>query len=188
MRYIRKGAIDLVVLDVSGSLCSAELFQSVRRLVDVPLIALFQQQDEANTVEATYYLKRPFTEQELIEVVERALTYPKEMWCGPIKLDLRRRTVSVPHQDDPEILRPKLFALLRLLMQNRGEVVTREQLMSEVWNTDFMEDTRTLDVHVRWLRQIIEPTPNKPVYLRTVRGVGYYIASNKETLNGHDPG
>lgn len=70
-------------------------------------------------------------------------------------------------------LTPKECALLQAFMNNGGKVLTRKFLMKKVWDTDWMEDTRTLDVHVRWLREKIEDNPSKPVYLRTVRGVGY---------------
>ena len=74
-------------------------------------------------------------------------------------------------------LRPKEAELLSFFMANAGRVVSREELMKEVWETDYFEDTRTLSVHVRWLRIKIEDDPNEPRMLRTVRGVGYYFQS-----------
>lgn len=67
----------------------------------------------------------------------------------------------------------KECALLELFMSNEGEVLTRKRLMKEVWDTDYLGDTRTLDVHIRWLREKIEDDPSGPILLRTVRGVGY---------------
>ncbi|MCJ7667325.1 MAG: response regulator transcription factor [Anaerolineae bacterium] len=91
--------------------------------------------------------------------------------AGGISLDLDNR--SVTKGKVTLRLTPKQCALLKAFMNNGGVVLTRKFLMKEVWDTDWMEDTRTLDVHVRWLRQKIEDNPSKPVYLRTVRGVGY---------------
>ena len=90
---------------------------------------------------------------------------------GDLSLDLEKRCVTkgcaAIH------LTPKECALLATFMDNGGEVLTREFLMKEVWETDWTEDTRTLDVHIRWLREKIEDDPSNPIYLRTVRGVGY---------------
>lgn len=92
---------------------------------------------------------------------------------GGITLNLATRTVSTP--DGRYHMTPKQCALLRVLMEHHGQVVTRAYLMKTIWDTDFLEDTRTLDVHVRWLREHIEPEPSSPVYLLTVRGVGYQL-------------
>jgi DNA-binding response OmpR family regulator len=76
-------------------------------------------------------------------------------------------------------LRPKEAALLALFMRNPGRVLTRREIMKAVWDTDYVGDTRTLNVHVRWLRLKIEDDPGKPRLLRTVRGVGYRFESTK---------
>lgn len=88
-----------------------------------------------------------------------------------ISLDLEKRSVTT--RGDTTHLTPKECALLATFMDNGGEVLTRKFLMKEVWETDWTEDTRTLDVHIRWLREKIEDDPSNPVHLRTVRGVGY---------------
>jgi DNA-binding response OmpR family regulator len=77
-------------------------------------------------------------------------------------------------------LTPKLFDLLRLLMNHPNELVRRETIMEKVWHTSYMEDTRTLDVHVSWLRGIIEPNPKAPRYIVTKRGAGYIFRPNDE--------
>ena len=74
----------------------------------------------------------------------------------------------------------KECALLELFMTNNGELLTRKRLMKEVWDTDYLGDTRTLDVHIRWLREKIEDDPSSPIFLRTVRGVGYRFEVPKE--------
>lgn len=91
--------------------------------------------------------------------------------AGGISLDLENR--SLTKGKVTVRLTPKECALLQTFMNNGGAVLTRKFLMKKVWDTDWTEDTRTLDVHVRWLREKIEDNPSKPVYLRTLRGVGY---------------
>ena len=92
---------------------------------------------------------------------------------GEVSLNIATRTVVSPlgryH------MTPKQCALLKLLMQRHGEIVHRKELMESIWKTDYLDDTRTLDVHIRWLRERIEPNPSAPIFLQTVRGVGYRL-------------
>jgi DNA-binding response OmpR family regulator len=91
--------------------------------------------------------------------------------AGALSLDLRARRV---HRDGAAVqLKPKEFDLLAFFLRNPGRVWTREQLLEQVWGYDYPGDTRTVDVHVRWLRQKIEPDPGEPHFLQTVRGAGY---------------
>jgi DNA-binding response OmpR family regulator len=95
------------------------------------------------------------------------------MQRGPLRLDLAARLVIGPN--GPRHLTPKQCALLHYLMIHTGDVVGRAAIMAAVWQTDYIGDTRTLDVHIRWLRECIEPDPSTPVYLVTVRGQGYLL-------------
>jgi two-component system OmpR family response regulator len=90
---------------------------------------------------------------------------------GDLEVDLRRHQVSRAGKE--LVLKPKEFDLLVYLLRNRGRAFTREQLLDQVWGYDFVGDTRTVDVHVSWLRQKVEAEPAKPTRLITVRGVGY---------------
>ncbi len=92
---------------------------------------------------------------------------------GPIRLNTATRTVITPN--GRHHMTPKQCALLHTLLLNAGQVVSRRRLMADVWETSYLEDTRTLDVHIRWLRERIEPDPSAPVYLLTVRGEGYLL-------------
>jgi len=94
-----------------------------------------------------------------------------ELTAGDLEVDLRRRRASRKGQELS--LKPKEFELLSFFLQNRGFAFTRDKLLDEVWGYDFAADTRTVDVHVRWLRQKIEDEPARPTRLITVRGVGY---------------
>jgi len=90
---------------------------------------------------------------------------------GPITLDVENRYVRSQNQGSR--LTPKETLLLELLMQQVGSLVSRKEIMNRVWKTDYMGDTRTIDVHIRWLRKKIEPSPNHPRYILTERGKGY---------------
>ncbi len=92
---------------------------------------------------------------------------------GPFRLDVEQRRLFV-HGTVHE-LTPKLARLMHVLMQHAGYSISRETLFREVWQTDFTDDTRTLDVHISWLRRVIEPNPRRPRYLRTLRGRGYIL-------------
>jgi DNA-binding response OmpR family regulator len=99
--------------------------------------------------------------------------------CGEFVLDIQARRLT--QSNTTHKLTPKECKLMAIFMRNVGQVLTREVLMKEVWDTDFLEDTRTLDVHVCWLRKKIEKTRGRPVYLRTVRRVGYCFDLEKAT-------
>ena len=93
--------------------------------------------------------------------------------AGPIRLDLERKHVVC--EDRESQLNPRLTTLLKTLMEHVGDVVLREELFRHVWRTEYTGDTRTLDVHISWLRRAIEANPRKPKYLKTIRGVGYRL-------------
>jgi len=97
----------------------------------------------------------------------------KGLSCGPIVLDVESRTL---HRGEEEHhLTPKECRLLEVFLLHQGQVLTRQFLMKEVWQTDYVADTRTLEVHVHWLRQKIEDNRSSPTYIHTVRGVGYIL-------------
>lgn len=102
----------------------------------------------------------------------------RKLRAGDLTLDLEQRTVS--KQGVSSHLTFKEVALLEILMRNNGEVLTRKRLMKEVWDTDYLGDTRTLDVHIRWLRVKVEDKPSQPEMIRTVRGVGYRFEAPKK--------
>jgi DNA-binding response OmpR family regulator len=97
-----------------------------------------------------------------------------QLELGHIRLNLTERTVHT--HSGAHHMTPKQCALLSMLMKNHDMVVTRTEIMQTIWKTSYMEDTRTLDVHIRWLRERIEPEPSSPIYLVTVRGIGYRLS------------
>lgn len=124
---------------------------------------------------ASVVLSMPFTARKLINRITRLLPGDGEhvMHVGHIRLDLERKHVRCQGRETR--LTPRLTNLLQVLMQHPGVVIEREQLFREVWNTEYTEDTRTLDVHISWLREMIEEDPRKPQFLKTIRGVGYRL-------------
>ena len=121
------------------------------------------------------FVSLPLTEQRTEAALDRLRdrSAPQVLACGPFELNVATRTVQTP--SGPRHLTPKLCALLRLFMLRPNELVTRGAIMESIWDTSYLEDTRTLDVHVRWLRESIEADPSSPQYLLTKRGKGYAL-------------
>lgn len=116
--------------------------------------------------------------RKLINAIERLITLSddKILTCGPFSLNIPRRMLVTPQQETQ--LTPKVALLMALFMDHPDETLDRKTIMETVWQTDYLGDTRTLDVHIRWIRQAIEDNPGKPSYLKTVRGVGYRFVVN----------
>jgi len=182
---------DLIILDAtSPRLDGRRTCQALRQKVgEVPIILISEGDNESGYTEADFHLAAPFTFRKLINRMKRA-TQGKEqsgetLEVGGLVLNFDRRSVTrgkKRHQ-----LTPKQFKLLEVFMRNPGKVLSRKFLMKNVWETDYVGDTRTLDVHVRWLREKIEEDPSSPVYLCTVRGVGYRFEV-PEQPSGVEPG
>jgi DNA-binding response OmpR family regulator len=120
-------------------------------------------------------LALPFTIRKLVNCIQPFLPGEGQqmLHVGPIRLDVERKQVRC--QGKETRLTPRLARLLQILMQHPGEVLERKGLFRELWKTEYTGDTRTLDVHMSWLRRAIEPDPRKPKFLITIRGVGYRL-------------
>jgi DNA-binding response OmpR family regulator len=141
---------------------------------DLPLLLILSHGEEmVRGVGVDIYLREPFTFRKLFNRVKRLLPAQSEkvLRVGEFALDLEQRTVT--GASFSRRLTPKQANLLEVFLRHPGQVLPRSYLMKEVWNTDFVDDTRTLEVHVHWLRRAIEKEPSRPVYLTTVRGIGY---------------
>jgi len=169
---------DLVVINApslrtSGKRICRELRE---KLKDLPIVLIVDAKQEIpEDACANVVLKLPFTARKLLNRINPLLPSDEEklLHVGRFRLDLDRKKVR--HQGKEARLTPRLAKLLQILLQHPGEVVEREHLFRQVWNTEYMGDTRTLDVHISWLRQAIEENPRRPVYLKTIRGVGYRL-------------
>lgn len=184
LELARSQTPDVCVLDVMlPGLDGLSLCRIIRKESDVPIILLTARGTEIDRViglesGADDYVVKPFSLPELMARVRAALRrapnrHSATLTAGDLSLDLVSRRVFV---DGREIrLSHKEFELLATLMRNKGAVLSREFLITQVWGYDFEGDTRTVDVHVRWLREKIEKDPSNPTHLQTVRGVGYRI-------------
>jgi DNA-binding response OmpR family regulator len=149
---------------------------SVRKKdVKLPIILILEKEKSIGKELADSVLALPFTVQKLVNRVKALLPGDGNnvISTGPIRLDIENRRVKTLGKSTK--LTPRLITLLQILMDKHGEVVEREALFKKVWETNYTGDTRTLDVHISWLRQAIELDPNNPKFLKTIRGVGYRL-------------
>jgi DNA-binding response OmpR family regulator len=147
-----------------------------RAAPDLPVIFIIgNDYGDSASVEADCILIQPFTLQKLLNRIRPLLPADEKslLKVGPLALDIDHRWVRCDGRKTS--LTPRLVVLMRLLMERPGEVLKREDLFSEVWETAYTDDTRTLDVHISWLRQAVEEDPRHPRYIKTVRGVGYRL-------------
>ena len=193
---------DLMILDLMLPVMDGlEVCRQLRREDDTAgmlILMLTAKSEEIDKVVglevgADDYVTKPFSKHELLARVKALLRRqgkpivessppigdspvqrpPRSLVCGPIEMNLDGRRV---YRSGQEIdLQPKQYELLKCLMQNRGTVLTRDQLLQNVWGYDYAGDTRTVDVHVRWLREKLEEDPANPRLIQTVRGVGYCL-------------
>ncbi|MBI5945628.1 MAG: response regulator transcription factor [Chloroflexi bacterium] len=150
--------------------------QSIREKdAKLPIILILESDNEVGKDAADAVLALPFTVQKLVNRIKPLLPGDGKnvLHVGPIRLDLEKRRVRCLGKSTK--LTPRLVTLLNLLMEKHGEVVEREPLFKKAWETNYTGDTRTLDVHISWLRRAIEIDPNNPKLLKTVRGVGYRL-------------
>jgi len=180
---------DLVVLDVMMPETDGwEVCRKLRQSSVVPILMLTALGEEVDRIlglelGADDYLTKPFSIRELkarikallrrVELDQHAAPSRNELVVGNIRVELDSRQVF--KNDESLQLRYKEFELLSLLLSRAGDVVTRAELFDKIWGTDWLGDTRTLDVHIRWLREKIEADPSQPRYIQTVRGVGYRL-------------
>jgi DNA-binding response OmpR family regulator len=148
-----------------------------RELGETPIILTRGEgEDLDESAEADIYLQAPFTARKLLNRIRILLpadeTEEQIVRCGTLTLFLGKRSVEVSGQGEQR-LTPKQSRLLEEFLRHPNIVVSRLQLMQNVWETEYVGDTRTLDVHIRWLREIIEADPSNPQLLQTVRGQGY---------------
>ncbi|HWC30696.1 MAG TPA: response regulator transcription factor [Dehalococcoidia bacterium] len=174
---------DLMILDLMlPAVDGLEVCRILRREMSLPILMLTARVGEVDKVVgleigADDYVTKPFSTRELLARIRALLrrttsASDEEMLVsGDLRVDLKRREVTL--RERPIELKPKEMELLIYFMRNKGRAFTREQLLREVWGYDFYGDSRTVDVHVSWLRQKIEEQPGKPVRILTVRGVGY---------------
>jgi len=182
--FDRSGA-DLVLLDLMlPGLSGVDVCRALRHRSSVPVIMLTAKDSEIDKVVgleigADDYVTKPYSSRELLARIKAVLRrgqepeelMPATLESGPVRMDVERHVVSVNGTHMPLPL--KEFELLEMLLRNSGRVLTRAQLIDRVWGSDYVGDTKTLDVHVKRLRSKVEPDPANPKFIVTVRGLGY---------------
>jgi len=178
---------DLVVLDLMlPELSGVEVCRILRRESGVPILMLTAKSSEIDKVlglelGADDYVTKPFSLRELTARIRALLRRTEQPAAeGPATVTLGDLTVDLAghrllRDGAPVPLKPKVFELLAFLLLHPGQVFSREQLLEHVWGYDYAGETRTVDVHVHWLRTAIEPEPAAPSLVQTVRGVGYVL-------------
>jgi two-component system response regulator RegX3 len=175
--------LDLMLPELSG----LDVCRTIRAESDVPIVIVTAKDAEADKVAglelgADDYVTKPFSVRELVSRVRAHLRRVEmgdggsagsieALRGGPVELDADRHEVRVRGELVP--LPPKEFALLEILVRLKGRLLTRDHLIAEVWGADYFGDTKTLDVHMKRLRQKVEEDPHRPAHLLTVRGLGY---------------
>jgi DNA-binding response OmpR family regulator len=176
-KRLEKTAPHLAVINAASLRSSGvRICQSLREKDSkLPLILIVSEDVEVDKSVADAILSLPFTVQKLANRIKPLLPSDGKnvVHVGPIRLDLEHRRVKCLNKNTK--LTPRLIRLLRILLDNHGEVVERESLFKRVWETNYTGDTRTLDVHISWLRGALEIDPNNPRFLKTIRGVGYRL-------------
>jgi two-component system, OmpR family, response regulator RegX3 len=184
--FDRSGA-DLVLLDLMlPGLPGTEVCRELRTKSNVPVIMLTAKDSEVDKVVglelgADDYVTKPFSSRELVARIRAVLRRrgegeelaPATLEAGPVRMDVERHVVTV--DGSAQRLPLKEFELLEMFLRNPGRVLTRGQLIDRVWGSDYVGDTKTLDVHVKRLRAKLEPDPSHPTMLVTVRGLGYKL-------------
>ena len=190
-----KDTFDIVLLDLMlPKMSGLDVCREIRTTSEVPIIIVSAKGEEVDMVlmlelGADDYVTKPYRLRELVariravlrrrETHENVVASDDEIQLGPIRMDIDARRCYV---DGEEIkLRKKEFALLRLLLENPGRVLTREVLIDRIWGSDYVGDTKTLDVHIKRLRTLIEDNPKNPEHITTVRGVGYRYEATKSS-------
>ena len=180
---------DLIILDVMlPKMSGFEVCRILRKETTVPILMLTAKTDEVDKIVgleigADDYMTKPFSMRELLarvsamlrrtKMVEKSLPKETAYRVGNLEINTGRRQATV--NGKLLDLAPKEFELLAVLAENKGLVFSRAQLLEKIWGYDYVGNTRTVDVHVRWLRQKIEAIPGKPERLITVRGGGYKL-------------
>jgi DNA-binding response OmpR family regulator len=177
----------LVVVDAASMRTSGKrICQSIHRHAPgVPVVLILEEGASVpDKVDVEVVLIEPFTLQKLVNRIRPLMpSEPRSLAVvGPIQLDAEQRLVRC--EDRQSRLTPRLVTLLKILMDHPGELIDRKELFRQVWDTAYTVDTRTLDVHVSWLRQAIEEDPRHPKFIKTIRGMGYRLDIEG---NAHSP-
>jgi len=187
----RKEKPDLIILDVMlPDMGGFEVCKNIRKESRIPIIMLTAKGEEIDKIlgfelGADDYITKPFSPRELLARIKAVLKRTRtsnidtnQIQVGPFKINVNKREI---YKNDKLLeLKPKEFDLLKLFITNPGRVFTRQYLLEQIWGYDYLGDTRTVDVHIRRLRQKIEDNDKNATYIKTVHGVGYKFVVESE--------
>lgn len=202
LAMVQESRPDVIVLDAASLRTSGNRIIARLRTVhaQMPIIHLQSQDRTSVDSPADVLLVPPFTSRKLINRINKFFpTGPSDRRDTGAHALALQQPIAAPAADNQPALRlsalmellkqspnvtPKLIALMELFVQNPNVTLERRQIMQSIWNTDYMGDTRTLDVHIHWIRKVVEPDPRKPQIIQTVRGVGYRLSLPEEAVAG----
>jgi len=193
VELFQKNDVDVILLDLMlPKMSGFDVCRSIRATSDVPIIVVSAKGEEIDAVVmlemgADDYVTKPYRLRELvarIRAVQRrrdagssaAVEAAQVFEVGPVRLEIETRRCFL--RGDEIKLSKKEFALLQLLIEHAGRVMTRDVLIEQVWGADYFGDTKTLDVHIKRLRNLLETAPKDPLIITTVRGIGYRFETN----------
>lgn len=148
--------------------------------LNIPYVVVGNKKDLPVSLDVDTILVAPDKTEQLIQAINRIEAQQQDRFIRLSDLVLDCHQYQVLRNAESYRLTPKEFKLLHLLIDNPDQVLSRKAIMQHVWETDYLGDTRTLDVHIRWIREKIEDNPSQPRHLITVRGVGYYFITEPE--------
>lgn len=187
LKLLSEQEVHLVLLDLMlPEMGGMTVCQKIRQKSSLPVIMLTAKDDDIDKIlgleiGADDYITKPFNTRELLARIKAVLRRSQETTTkaileqGLLKIDIQARRVFLNNKEVP--LTSKEFDILKLLASQPGRVYTRENLLDLVWGYDFYGDLRTVDVHIRRMREKLEPDPNNPQYIKTKWGQGYYLGS-----------
>jgi DNA-binding response OmpR family regulator len=178
INFLEQEKPQVVIVDASSLRTAGKRICSALRkeIPEIPVILIVDAgTDIARIKDANEVLVFPFTLQKLLNRIKPFVQRDdlNILEVGPIKLDLTQRWVYCNGKN--ERLTPRLFIIMKTLMQKPGKLIKREELFKTLWETEYVGDMRSLDVHISWLRKAVEKDPRKPEFIKTRRGVGYYL-------------
>lgn len=185
IQYADQYLFDLIIVDAESMRTSGErICRSLKNMhPHAQMIHIRSKTHADNDKVADVTLYSPLSSRKLVGVINRLLNVQqmKSIYCGPFEMNPATR-ILLAHGQEIQ-LNPKLATLIQLFFTHPNEILDRETIMKQVWNTSYMGDTRTLDVHIRHVRNVLENGNKKPYYLKTVRGVGYRLDIPSDTSN-----
>lgn len=172
---------DVIVFNSASDIRLSNFQKAINKVnLNIPHVVIGDEDSPLKAANSDTVYAAPDNPQQLIRSVKEAAARQRERFIRFSNLVVDCQQRQVLHNEECYHLTPKTYSLLQLLIDNQDRDLSRKVIMKHVWETDYMGDTRTLDVHIRWLREKIEDDPSRPQRLITIRGVGYRFVADPE--------